>query len=209
MNKLSNSGSLLMISEAAGADISSYFGIGRMDYPPNRVEQGGWLVGRYVRKEERTVQALAEYFFPAVNAIGTAAYLDWPAMENIRLQRKFFQLQDELAASDPEAAKQLALLGWIHSHPNNLPVFLSGTDMENIRDNFNNPAQFSVVLNPHREILKTFLGPAALEVPSILVPSPAAPVLPEPDGKRRRKGLRPSRNYGKRKNKRRKGKRGK
>lgn len=185
MLTVTNSGNILLFAPKAVREISEYFGVGRFDYPPNRVEQGGWLLGPYLSDQVGCVQGLVTHFLPARNAVGTPAYLDWPAIENVRLMRQFDKLQEQMALTDPEQAKKLRLLGWIHSHPNKLPVFLSGTDMENIHDNFNSPLQFSVVLNPHTQQWKAFLGPRAQEVPAVVLSSfleesPALPLQNEP-----------------------------
>jgi len=178
-----NRDSLLFLEEPA-EEIRAYFGVGRFDYPPNRVEQGGWLVGVYM--DDRwmpRVQGLVTHFLPATGCTGTAAYLHWPAMENIRLQRQFFQMKENLKETESVLAERLCLLGWIHSHPNSLPVFLSGTDKANIREQFNDPTQFSVVLNPHTRECRAFLGPEGREVPMAVYPfgkdQPAEPEKPE------------------------------
>ena len=183
MRAYDNRDSLLFLEEPA-EEIRAYFGVGRFDYPPNRVEQGGWLVGVYMEDSRTTrVQGLVTHFLPATGCTGTAAYLHWPAMENIRLQRRFAALKEELEEKDPGLARQICLLGWIHSHPNRLPVFLSTTDFENIRDHFNDPHQFSVVLNPQTRECRAFLGPEGREVPMAVHPigkdQPAEPEKPD------------------------------
>lgn len=90
-------------------------------------------------------------------------------MEEIRLQQTFFQLKEKLAKTDPEGAEQLKVLGWYHTHPNNLDVFLSSTDMETVRLKYYKPEKYSVVLNPHRGIFRAFAGGNAIEVPVIML----------------------------------------
>ena len=168
MRLTSNSGSFLMFRSEATEAIREYFGVGRFDYPANRVEQGGLLVGYDIQNRPGAVQTIVTHFFPAYNCVGTATSLDWPAMEGIRLQRQYFETQEALQEKRPKLAERLRIVGWIHSHPNTLPVFISGTDMQNIRDNYNRYDQFSVVLNPHMECWKVYLGPDILEVPAIM-----------------------------------------
>lgn len=48
------------------------------------------------------------------------------------------------------------VIGWFHTHPNSLDVFMSRTDMDTQRNFFNQDWHFSVVLNPHRRLIACF-----------------------------------------------------
>jgi proteasome lid subunit RPN8/RPN11 len=138
--------------------------------PKNRKEQGGWLIGRYIRDASgKPVQGEVTEVLEAVTACRSPGYIEWDAMEEIRLQQTFFQLKEDLAVTDPQFAEELTVLGWWHTHPNALDVFLSSTDMETIRLKYNKPEKYSVVLNPHRRLFRAFAGGTAMEVPVILL----------------------------------------
>jgi hypothetical protein len=66
-------------------------------------------------------------------------------------------------------AERLAVLGWWHTHPNSLDVFLSSTDMETIRLKYYKPEKYSMVLNPHRGIFRAFAGGGDVEVPVVML----------------------------------------
>lgn len=150
---------VLVITEDASQKMLDYIGWNKADYLPNRVEQGGWLVGHYVYDCDGNVQhAEVTHVYLATNCVGTPVSLDWPAMEDIRLQRMFFDMKERLALTDPAASESLALIGWFHTHPQALDVFLSSTDFQNINRSFYRPNQFSIVLNPHRLIWKAYRG---------------------------------------------------
>lgn len=196
---VSNLQDVLVFRPDAGRKLREFIGWGRFDYPANCVEQGGWLIGRYVRDGlGRGVRAEVTAILPAESCVGTPTYLEWTALEDIRLQRAFFRMKDDLSAVDPQAGEALSVLGWFHTHPNQLPVFMSGTDMETQRLKFFRPEHFAVVLNPHRRIWKAFKGKEAAEVPAVMLwedgPVPArSPVRPSRAGKdprrKKRRGI--------------------
>jgi proteasome lid subunit RPN8/RPN11 len=142
----------------------------RDDHPENRREQGGWLIGKYILDPAGTpVQGEVTHVLEAKTECRFPGYIEWDALEEIRLQQTFFQLQEELAKTDPITAEQLTVLGWWHTHPNALDVFLSSTDMETVRLKYYKPEKYSVVLNPHRGIFRAFAGRNATEVPVIML----------------------------------------
>ena len=74
-------------------------------------------------------------------------------------------MQNELTILNEKRDKdmKLVILGWFHTHPNNLSVFMSGTDMETQRLNFPLDWQVSLVMNPHKDIFRVFFGKNAKE----------------------------------------------
>lgn len=156
---LSNVQNLLIFTPEATQKLRKCIGWNRFDYPPNRIEMGGWLIGRYIHDENGLiVQAEVTDILHAECCEGTPTYLEWPAIEDIRLQREFFRMKDELYTTDHDAGEALARIGWWHTHPNGLPVFMSSTDMSTQHLKFFKPHDYSVVLNPHRMIWKAFVG---------------------------------------------------
>lgn len=142
----------------------------RADFPENRKEQGGWLIGRYIFDPSGVpVQAEVTDVLEAKTECRFPGYIEWDAREEIRLQQVFFQRKETLAKTDPESAEQLKVLGWYHTHPNNLDVFLSSTDIETVRLKYYKPEKYSVVLNPHRGLFRAFAGGNAIEVPVIML----------------------------------------
>ena len=55
-------------------------------------------------------------------------------------------------------SSSLRVVGWYHTHPNGLDVFMSGTDRDTQRALFPGAAQFALVLNPHRRLWRAFRG---------------------------------------------------
>ncbi len=195
---------LLVFTPHASKSLLKHIGWLREDYPENRKEQGGLLVGRYIRDANgNPFQAEVTAILPAQADCRLPGYIEWSAMEEIRLQQQFFQMQDTLAKTNPQEAEELSLLGWWHTHPNGLPVFMSETDMETQRLKYDKPEKYSVVLNPHRGIWRAFSGKNAVEVPSIMLldggKQESAASAPDRKAKHRRKKSRKNKLKSKRK----------
>lgn len=167
---MSNTPRLLVYTPYAAKRQMDMIGWLRDDFPDNRNEQGGLLIGRYVRDASgNPVQAEVIEVLQARTECRYPGYIEWSALEEIRMQQKFFEMQDTLAKTDPEAAQELHFIGWWHTHPNSLPVFMSGTDMETQRLKYFKPEKYAVVLNPHKGIWKAFAGKDAVEVASVML----------------------------------------
>lgn len=142
----------------------------RDDFPRNKNEQGGWLIGRYLRDASgKIVQVEVTELLEAKADCRQPGYIEWSAMEEIRLQQEFFGLKERLAVSDPVGAEELACIGWWHTHPNELSVFFSSTDLETQRLKYYKTEKYAVVLNPHRGVWRAFAGADAVEVPAIML----------------------------------------
>ena len=180
---------LLVYTPHAAKEQLKVIGWLRDDFPDNRLEQGGWLVGRYTRDAFGNVRAEVTEIFTAKTECREPGYIEWSAMEEIRLQRRFFTMQEKLAETDPAGAEELAVIGWWHTHPNNLPVFMSGTDLQT--QALKKPLSFAVVLNPHKGVWRAFVGKDAVEVPAIMMltdtdaPEPNTPPDTETTSQRR------------------------
>ena len=71
---------------------------------------------------------------------------------------KMLKVYDERYKNDG-----LYVIGWFHTHPNDLPVFMSPTDMRTQKHFFNEQWHFSLVLNPHRRLAACFHSAAAMK----------------------------------------------
>ena len=161
---------LLVFRPHASNKLFKKIGWLRTDFPDNRNEQGGILIGRYIKNAEGIpVQAEVLEILVAKTESRFPGYIEWDAMEEIRLQRQFFDIKEKLEFSDSELENEVSIIGWWHTHPNGLPVFMSGTDMETQRQKYFKPEKYSVVLNPHRGIWRAFAGRDAVEVPAIML----------------------------------------
>lgn len=167
---------LIFSPQTAAILLNEKIGWGRFDFPRNKTEQGGWMIGHHITNGQgEIIKSEVQYILEAETDVREPGYIEWSALEDIRLQRAFFTIQRSVAETDPEAAKHLELLGWWHTHPDRLHVFLSGTDRATIQSKFNKPGHYSVVLNPHQKIWRVFAGPDATEIHGF-IPLPDATV---------------------------------
>lgn len=167
---ISNCPMMLVYSPYASKKQMDMIGWKRDDFPKNRKEQGGWLIGKYILDASgNPIQGEVTEVFEANTTCRYPGYIEWDAIEEIRLQQAFFELKNELSKTDPIAAEQLKVLGWWHTHPNALDVFLSSIDMETVKLKYYKPEKYSVVLNPHRGLFRAFSGGNAVEVPMMML----------------------------------------
>lgn len=161
---------LLIYTPAATRRQLEIIGWLRTDFPRNHEEQGGWLIGHYLRDAAgHPIQAEVTHVLEAKTKCRYPGYIEWSALEEIRLQQEFFDMKEELASTDSKAAEDLCVIGWWHTHPNDLPVFMSGTDMETQRLKYFKPEKYAVVLNPHKGIWRAFAGVDAREVAAVML----------------------------------------
>lgn len=166
---ISGTSRLLSYTPAAAKKQLEIIGWLRNDFPRNRCEQGGWLIGRDFNDENGCpFQAEVTHVLEANTECRHPGYIEWSGMEEIRLQDEFFAIKEKLATIDPVLACSLRVLGWWHTHPN-LPVFMSQTDLNTQRMKWFKPAHYAVVLDPHRGIWRAFAGADATEVPAIML----------------------------------------
>ena len=138
--------------------------------PNNKNEMGGKLIGYdVVDANGHPIQTLVVGVILADSHIRTTTYVEWSELETIRMNRKFYALQDAVEAINPEAAKRLRMIGWFHTHVFSVPVWMSDTDMITQRKYYKSPNQYSVILNPHTMIWKAFAGSEAVEVPAVML----------------------------------------
>jgi proteasome lid subunit RPN8/RPN11/ubiquitin-protein ligase len=149
----------LFFEGGAHEDLTRHIAWGRST-EANSVEQGGVLMGRVFTDRSRALTYGVVYsVIPAELAQGSGGYLlmgheAWKAM---------IDRADEIV--DARSAEKLQMIGWYHTHPNELSVFLSSTDLATQRRMFGNDWHFAVVLNPQRRVWRVFHGKAAIECP--------------------------------------------
>lgn len=131
----------------------------------NRVEQGGILLGHAFRNPDTgVVYAIAEQAIPGRLAIGSPGYLEVT-----------HETWKEMLDQVDRLGTQLQVIGWYHTHPNSLDVFMSGTDRTTQQRLFGNDWQFAIVLNPHKQIWRAFYGADSRECRGYVLASKALP----------------------------------
>ncbi len=152
------------VTSAAFNTISQHIGWGK---PTNEnvVEQGGILLGAAFRdpKTEITYGIISQAI-PGKLAKGTSSYLEVT-----------HETWKEMLDDVDRLNTGLQVIGWYHTHPNDLDVFMSGTDRATQSRLFGNDWQFAIVLNPHKRIWRAFYGSNSSECRGyVLKPLPPA-----------------------------------
>ena len=128
----------------------------------NVVEQGGLLIGQVYRDEVTDLLfGVVEHALPARASHSSSIAIDMDHSTWADLYRRFDELQP--APGD----MPLRILGWYHTHPNELAVFMSGTDRRTQADFFSGPEHFAFVFNPHRLLWKVFQGADCIECAAV------------------------------------------
>lgn len=122
--------------------------------PRNVHEQGGVLVGMRYHEPGSTEEFVTiTSALPAQSDERSSVYVKfdhaaWSALLHELDVRKEKGLIDEHAV----------IVGWYHTHPNELDCFMSGTDRVTQQSIFHRPWNYALVINPHRRILACFVG---------------------------------------------------
>ncbi len=145
-------GPLLIISEQAERSIKEHIEWG-IKTDRNIFEQGGILIGKPFLVGD-TMVGIVEYMIPGDPKRADEVYLEM----GTETWAKMLKVYDERYKNDG-----LYVIGWFHTHPNDLPVFMSPTDMRTQKHFFNEQWHFSLVLNPHRRLAACFHSAAAMK----------------------------------------------
>nr|VFK45974.1 MAG: JAB1/Mov34/MPN/PAD-1 ubiquitin protease [Candidatus Kentron sp. TC] len=147
-----NSDFELIVLPSAVQSIFKHIRWGCRSCPDNEVEQGGLLLGKlYVREDTGKKLCVAEKSIEGRSARGAASYLNMTH----ETWKEMLDSFDEYKNVDEE----LRIIGWYHTHPNNLGVFFSDTDMNTQKTWFKEPWHFGIVLNPQKRVWTLFYGP--------------------------------------------------
>ena len=147
----------LYIGKQSREQIFSHIGWGE-NFPKNQVEQGGIMLGHsFIDKKKNLIYGVVKHAITGESARGSAAYLAL----NHQTWKEIIDQVDELLDTNPEENYQV--IGWYHTHPNSLSVFMSGTDKATQSHIFNKIWQFAIVLNPQKKIWRAFFGENSIE----------------------------------------------
>ena len=122
----------------------------------NQVEQGGVLLGK-VQQYRNEIYSFVEDVLLA-DTKGSPTFVEFTPKMWEDMQNGLSKIND-----DRKLGEQLLIVGWYHTHPNSLSIFMSGTDMNTQRLNFKQDWQVSLILNPHSREHKAFFGAVAME----------------------------------------------
>ncbi|MBD5525396.1 MAG: hypothetical protein HDR04_13460 [Lachnospiraceae bacterium] len=115
-----------------------------------RVEQGGVLLGKRFYDSTKDIHfAIVSKAIVSENADGSSAFLEITP-------ECWRTIHDKIDDYKLESGDEVVIVGWFHTHPNMLPVFMSGTDRSTQKLFFDGDNTYSVVINPQRHLMKAF-----------------------------------------------------
>lgn len=138
----------VLIESRASAEIFKHIGWGDLLRNDNRVEQGGLLLGKVYKLADDSFAVVATHAIVGETGRGSAAYL----MLDHDTWKRMLSVADVIV----EEETSLVVVGWYHTHPNNLDVFFSGTDRATQARMFSQPWHVGIVLNPQNQVWTAF-----------------------------------------------------
>jgi len=161
-----NNNFLLFITSAAKELLWKHIQWGNKSAHTNKVEQGGLLLGNvYIDSDKNIQYGLVEKIVPGASAKGNAVHLE---MDHSTWSEMIDQVDKILEGQNEN---QLHIIGWYHTHPKSLDVFMSPTDKDTQKKLFNRKWQYAIVSNPHRQIWKAFYGRESTECLGMFIKS--------------------------------------
>jgi len=138
----------------------------------NRNEQGGILVGNVCIDKKQNIQyAIVSQAIAGTSAKGSSAYLEI----GHEVWKDMIDKVDVFLENNPD--KHVQIIGWYHTHPGSLDVFMSGTDRNTQQLYFNQDWHYAIVLNPQKQIWKAFYGKNAQECSGFFIQNQETPLL--------------------------------
>lgn len=149
-NPAEDDGHILLVTQRARQELFDFIQWKNMKTPVNRKEQGGLMAGRrYSVPGYRGKVSVITHIFPMYSAPGTSGFL-YASAES---WAEVYARMDILAAQTGDPLEPIASF---HTHPNDLPVFMSHTDCESKNKVFSGEFNYALVLNPHTGRWKAF-----------------------------------------------------
>ncbi len=156
-NKKLQSEARLYISQKAKKQIWNHIEWGNHYTKNNKNEQGGILLGKVFFDKEKEIQfAIVEDVVVGKTAKGNPTYLEMS-------HETWAQMLNDADQIIEDKNDNIQVIGWYHTHPNELSLYMSNTDMNTQYRFFNQDWHYAIILNPHKEIWKAFVGKEAKE----------------------------------------------
>lgn len=139
------------LSPRAAQTIQEHIGWNK-ETPDNQAEQGGLLLGMpFEDSRQRRRWVRLEKALPAYGADGSMKHLHFG-------HRVWHRMLEQV----PD---QTQVVGWYHTHPKHLRVYLSEVDRKTQETFFYQPWHVALVLNPQQKVMRAFCGKKGKEIP--------------------------------------------
>ena len=129
----------------------------------NHTEVCGFMIGHhYFDENEGIYYTEVESIITVPTDTSTEVYLQLST-------DSMFAIEQALDAYNAEHETDCKFVGWFHTHPNSLPVFMSSTDLITQTRYFSDDLGYAIVLNPHKLYWKTFRSSRCDDVKCMMV----------------------------------------
>ena len=81
----------------------------------------------------------------------------------------WIDVYNRIDAYNRENEANCSIIGWYHTHPNDLEVFMSSTDRETQEAQFYHELSYALVLNPHRKNWKSYRGKDSVSCQAVIL----------------------------------------
>lgn len=164
-----SSDNLVIVTPQATSDIMNCFTWGKA-HPLNIYEQQAGLVGHVFKTNGSRSKfiVVVEYVVPMFSAERNTVGASMESDDLARMRKEIDVINANSKRSEHSILQKYGsyiLLGIVHSHPNGLDVFVSGTDQTTHRKRYANKDGFglSMVINPHRRLKVVYGGPDVIK----------------------------------------------
>ncbi len=160
--KTANSAYLLYILKDAADAILSFIEWDKHT-EHNHTEVCGFMIGHHYYDESKDINYTeVESIITAPTDMSTEVYLQLST-------DSMFAIEQALDAYNAEHETDCKFVGWFHTHPNSLPVFMSSTDLITQTRYFSDDLGYAIVLNPHKLYWKAFRSASCADVKCMMV----------------------------------------
>ncbi len=146
----------LIVQDTAVDELWTETGWGQW-IPKNRLEMAGLLVGYFHDAADpgEPVQPWVEvsHVIPCVNP--SARGKDYVTMS----PENFLEMYRNLDQLNARTGQNYAIVGWYHTHPEEIPAVYSNLDIQTQANQFNYEYNVGLVLNPHQRTWRAYCGP--------------------------------------------------
>lgn len=150
----------IAFDEEASDALYSEVAWGRRTYR-NQTEQIGLLAGHFCNAAP---EGAAPKIWLEVKKIIPCRNPEISKKDYIKISPENWKsMYEELEQINREQEQELVLVGWYHTHPENIPAVFSNIDYETHTSQFTYEYNAAVVLNPHRKTWKAYYGPKCKE----------------------------------------------
>ncbi len=129
----------------------------------NHTEVCGFMIGHHYFDADKDI------YYTEVESVITVP-IDMSTEVYLQLSTdSMFAIEQALDEYNAEHGTDCKFVGWFHTHPNSLPVFMSSTDLITQSRYFSDSLGYAIVLNPHRLYWKVFRSASCADVKCMMV----------------------------------------